>query len=57
MCYKKESCKHYERILKGETNVCSNCEYYIKIKRTTRYSQIALIVSIILFIMTTYLVY
>lgn len=57
MCYKKHVCENYERILKGESDVCSNCEYLAKIRKTTRYSQIALVISIIIFIVTTCLIY
>lgn len=57
MCYKKHVCKNYERKLKGEPNACANCEYLAKMRKTTRYSQIALVISIIAFIVTTCLVY
>ena len=57
MCYKKTVCINYERKLKGESDVCANCEYIAKVQKTTRFCQIALIISIIIFIVTTYLVY
>ena len=57
MCYKKIVCVNYERKLKGESDVCANCEYIAKVQKTTRFCQIALIISIIIFIVTTYLVY
>ena len=57
MCYRKTVCVNYERKLKGESDVCANCEYIAKVQKTTRFCQIALIISIIIFIVTTYLVY
>ena len=57
MCYKKHVCINYERKLKGESDVCTNCKYIAKVRKTTRYSQIALVISIIAFIVTTCLVY
>ena len=57
MCHKKTVCVNYKRKLKGESDVCANCEYIAKVQKTTRFCQIALIISIIMFIVTTYLVY
>ena len=57
MCYKKYICVNYERKLKGESDVCAKCKYIAKVQKITKYSRIALVISIIAFIVTTCLVY
>lgn len=57
MC-KSPYCPIYEhRKAKGITKPCDHCEYVKRFERTTRLSRIGLIGAVVIFIITTYLIY
>lgn len=58
MCHRSDSCEHYKHC-KGNplSEACENCAYVRQIKRIARLSQIGLVIVILAFITTTYIVY
>ena len=58
MCHRKDVCPLYEqRILKEISDVCSNCEYVKRIEKMSYYYKIGLAITLIVFLVTTYIIY
>ena len=57
MCHRKDVCPLYlERTLKG-FQVCSNCEYVKRIEKNSLYYKIGLGITLVVFLVTTYIIY
>ena len=58
MCHKQAICPEFERrTINGIKGACSNCEYVKRFARTARWSRVGLVIAIIGFIISTYIVY
>ena len=58
MCHRKDVCPLYsERVLSGISNACVNCEYVKKIERSSLYYKIGLGITLVVFLVTTYIIY
>ena len=58
MCHKECECPMYEyRKAHNLKGACDNCEYIIRMKRLSKYSKIALAVAVVLFVVTSYLLF
>ena len=58
MCYKKEVCPLYtQRTLAGIMNACDNCEYIKRIEKNSLYYKIGLGITLVIFLVTTYIIY
>ena len=58
MCHRKDVCPLYsERVLSGISNACSNCEYVKRIEKNSLYYKIGLGITLIVFLVTTYMIY
>ena len=58
MCHRKDVCPLYsERTLKGIPDVCSNCEYIKIIEKNSLYYKIGLGITLVVFLVTTYIIY
>lgn len=58
MCHKKMICPMFERrIIDGIEDACKNCEYVKRFEKRAFYSKIGLVVAILAFITTTFIIY
>ena len=58
MCHRKDVCPLYlERTLKGISNACSNCEYVKRTEKNSLYYKIGLGITLVVFLVTTYIIY
>lgn len=58
MCYRHTICEHYKHCDGNELpEACLNCAYAQQVKRTSRFCQIGLLLAMLAFIVTTYIVY
>ena len=58
MCHKKPVCEKYiARTNKGLEGACDNCEYIKKVERTSYLCKIGLVVAIVIFMLTTCIIY
>ena len=58
MCHKQAICPEFERrTINGIKDACSNYEYVKRFARTARWSRVGLVIAIIGFIISTYIVY
>ena len=58
MCYKKSTCPMYlSHNGKNKEGACKNCVYIQKAERNAFYAKIALIISAIGFLVSTYLLF
>ena len=58
MCHRKDVCPLYsERVLSGILDACSNCEYVKRIERSSLYYKIGLGITLVVFLVTTYMIY
>lgn len=58
MCHRKDVCPLYsERVLSGISNTCSNCEYVKRIEKNSLYYKIGLGITLVVFLVTTYIIY
>ena len=58
MCHRKDVCPLYsERVLSGISDACSNCEYVKRIERSSLYYKIGLGITLVVFLVTTYMIY
>ena len=58
MCYKQTTCPMFEsRTINGIKGACHNCEYVKRFEKRAFYSKIGLIVAILAFITTTFIIY
>ena len=58
MCYKKNTCPMYlSGKGKNREGVCKNCVYIQRAERNTFYAKIGLVIAIIGFLVSTYLLF
>ena len=58
MYYRKEVCPLYlERTLDGISDACSNREYVKRIEKNSLYYKIGLGITLVIFLVTTHIVY
>ena len=58
MCHRENVCPLYsERVLSGISNAYSNCEYVKRIEKNSLYYKIGLGITLVVFLVTTYMIY
>ena len=58
MCYKKSTCPMYlSGKSKNKEGVCKNCVYIQRAERNTFYAKIGLVIAVIGFLVSTYLLF
>ena len=58
MCHRKEVWPLYlERTLDGISDACSNSEYIKRIEKNSLYYKIGLVITLVIFLVTTYVIY
>ena len=58
MCPMKDVCPLYvERTLEGISDACHNCEYVKRIEKNSFYYKIGLGITLVVFLVTTYIIY
>ena len=58
MCYRKDVYPLYsERTLDGISDAYSNCEYVKRIEKNSLYYKIGLGITLVIFLVTTYIIY
>ncbi len=59
MCAKKDTCPMYLEYCNTDkmNDVCANCTFLQKAKRTAKYAKIGLLLAVMAFLTSTYLLY
>lgn len=58
MCHKRETCPNFERrTINGVPGGCVNCEYIKRIEKTSFMCRIGLVIAIVAFVCTTWVIY
>ena len=58
MYHRKDVCPLYvERTLEGISDACHNCEYVKRIEKNSFYYKIGLGITLVVFLVTTYIIY